>query len=368
MVELLTKKPVLAQQQLGGILTGPSMPQLRGTSPENGAVRAICVTSDRTLQAREVQTPERLPPGHVLVDMDACTITHGDKFFLTRPLPGAAGFAVGGLDVYGSNGGGKVVAIGPDVPEAYAGKQVSIYKSLVRSPNTIGLWCERALVPFGSCLILPEHVDMRDYCGSLANILTVYAFLDEIAAAGHNGVIVTAGNSATGRIAVSLTQRRAIPAIFLVRSASARDELARHGARHVIVAENGFESALGALAEQLGATAVFDGVGADLLSRVAPALPMNSMVWVYGFLGGPTPISVPTSLLLGRNLTLRRFSNLESGTVRDPNRLSAAMSDIESFVDDPLFRTRIGKEFGFAQIDEAMAHEAIPGARAVLLP
>ena len=43
------------------------------------------------------------------------------------------------------------------------------------------------------------------------------------------------------------------------------------------------------------------------------------------------------------------------------------MSDIESVIDDPLFRTRIGKEFGFAQIDEAMAHEAVPGARAVLL-
>ena len=338
-----------------------------GTRLESGAVRAICVTSDRTLEVREVQAPEVPPPGHVLVDMDACTITHGDKFFLTRPLPGAAGFAAGGLDVYGSNGGGRVVAIGPDVPEAYAGKQVSIYKSLVRSPNTIGLWCERALVPFESCLILPDHVGVRDYCGSFANVLTVYAFLDEIAAAGHKGVIVTAGNSATGRIAVSLTRRRAVPAIFLVRSASARDELARHGAQHVIVVEDGFESALGALAEQSGVTAVFDGVGGDVLSRVAPALPMNSTAYVYGFLGGPTPISVATALVLGRNLTLRRFANLESGTVKDPHRLAAAMSDIESLIDDPLFKTQIGKEFGFAQIDEAMAHEAVPGTRAVLL-
>ena len=332
-------------------------------------MRAICVTSDRTLQVREVQAPERPPPGHVLVDMDACTITHGDKFFLTRPLPGAAGFAAGGFDVYGSNGGGKVVAIGPDVPNAYAGKQVSIYKSLVRSPDTIGLWCERALVPFGSCLILPDHVGVRDYCGSFANVLTVYAFLDEIAAAGHKGVIVTAGTSATGRIAVSLTRRRAVPAIFLVRSASARDELVDHGAEHVIVtSEDGFEGKLGPLAEELGVTAVFDGVGGALLGQVAPVLPIRSTVYVYGFLGGLMPISISTTLILGRNLMLRRFSNLESGTVQDPHRLAAAMSDIESFIDDPLFRTRIGKEFGFAQIDEAMVHEAVPGVRAVLLP
>ena len=332
-------------------------------------MRAICVTSDRTLQVREVQTPERLPPGHVLVDMDACTITHGDKFFLTRPLPGAAGFPAGGLDVYGSNGGGRIVAIGPDVPEAYAGKQVSIYKSLVRSPDTIGLWCERAIVPFGSCLILPDHVDVRDYCGSFANVLTVYAFLDEIAAAGHKGAIVTAGNSATGRIAVSLTRRRAVPAIFLVRSASARNNLVDHGAEHVIVTgEDDFEGRLGALAEELGATAVFDGVGGALLGRVAPLLPMGSTAYVYGFLGGPTPISLSTTLVLGRNLTLRRFSNLESGTVRDPHRLAAAMSDIEGVIADPLFVTRIGKVFGFHQINEALAYEEAPGARAVMIP
>lgn len=345
------------------------MPRSCCSRPESEPVRAICVTSDRTLQVREVQTPEEPPPGHVLVDMDACTITHGDKFFLTRPLPGAAGFAVGGLDVYGSNGGGKIVAIGPDVPEAYAGKQVSIYKSLVRSPNTIGLWCERALVPLGSCLILPDHVSVRDYCGSFANVLTVYAFLEEIAATGHKGVIVTAGNSATGRIAVSLTRRRAFPAVFLVRSASARDALIDHGAEHVIVTDkDDFEDKLGGLAEELGATAVFDGVGGALLSQVAPVLPIGSTAYIYGFLGGLTPISISTTLVLGRNLMLRRFSNLESGTVKDPHRLAAAIREIEGLIDDPLFRTRIGEEFGFAQIDEAMAHEAVPGARAVLRP
>jgi NADPH:quinone reductase-like Zn-dependent oxidoreductase len=321
------------------------------------------------LEVREVQTPEVPPPGHVLVDMDACAITHGDKFFLTRPLPGATGFAVGGLGVYGSNGGGKVVAIGPDVPEGYADKQVSIYKTLVRSPNTIGLWCERALVPFGSCLILPDHVGVRDYCGSFANVLTVRSFLDEAAAAGHGGVIVTAGTSATGRIAVSLTRQRAVPAIFLVRSGSARDELVEYGAEHVIVTEaEGFESRLGPLAEELSATAVFDGVGGGLLSRIAPVLPMNSTIYVYGFLGGPAPITVSTMLVIGRNLTVRRFSNLESRTVRDPHRLAVAMEDIESMMPDPLWATRIGKEFEFQQINEAMAYEETSGGRAVLLP
>ncbi|MDR3468464.1 MAG: zinc-binding dehydrogenase [Xanthobacteraceae bacterium] len=321
------------------------------------------------MEVRDIPTPEEPPPGHVLVDMDASTITHGDKFFLTRPLPGAAAFASGGNDVYGSNGGGTVVAIGAGVPEDYAGRQVAIYKTLTRSQDTIGVWCGRAQVPYANCLILPDSVHGRDYCGSFANILTVYAFLSEAAAAGHKAVIVTAGSSATGRIAVSLTRRRNVEAIFLVRSTASRDDLIRHGAKHVVVTANeGFESDLGALAEELGATAVFDGVGGGLLSRIVPVLPMNATVSIYGFLGGPTPISFPTMLVMGKNLTLRRFSNLETATVRDPQSLAAARKDIEGLIDDPLFRTRIGKEFSFEQIDDAMAYEATPGARALLIP
>lgn len=332
-------------------------------------MKAICVTANRTLEVRDIPAPQEPAPGHVLVDMDAATITHGDKFFLTRPLPGATAFAGGDHDVYGSNGGGKVVAIGAGVPKEYAGKSVAIYKTLTRSRDTLGLWCGRAQVPYANCLILPGGVRSRDYCGSFANVLTVYAFLAEIAAAGHKAVIVTAGTSATGLAAVSLTRRKNVDAIFLVRSTASRDDLVRHGAKHVVVAGiEGFESTLGALAEQLGATAVFDGVGGGLLSRIVPVLPMNATVYIYGFLDGPTPISFPTMLLMGRNLTLTRFANLESATVRDPRQLALARKDIESMIDDSLFKTRIGKEFSFEQIGEAMAYEATPGNRALLIP
>ena len=332
------------------------------------ALKAICVTPSRTLEVRDIPTPETPPPGHILVDMDSATITHGDKFFLTRPLPGGAAMSGGGWDVYGSNGAGKVVAIGDGVPLEYAGKKVAIYKTLVRSPDSIGLWCERAQLPYRSCLILPDRVRARDYNGSFANVLTVHAFLAQIAADGHQGILVTAGSSATGRIAASLARRRNVPAIYLVRSTSARDELVRHGAQHVVVTTaTEFEAKLGAWAAELGATAVFDGVGGDLLSRILPSLPINSTVYVYGFLGGPEPISLSTMLLMGKNLTLRRFSNLESATVSNSEQLAAAMKEIEGLIDDPLFETRIGEEFSLDQIDQAIAYETTPGARAVLV-
>lgn len=331
-------------------------------------MKAICVTENRILEVRDISMPETIPPGHILVALDSATITHGDKFFLKNPLPGG-GMVGGRCDVYGSNGAGTVIALGSGVPTRYADRQVAIYKTLIRSGESIGMWSEQVLVPHGSSLILPDHVRARDYNGSFANVLTVYAFLSEILTAGHKGIIVTAGTSATGLIAASMTRKRTIPAIFLVRSQSARERLLNNGVEHVLLTtEPDFESRLEGLAADLGTTAVFDGLGGDLLTRILPRLPMNSTAYIYGFMGGPVPISLPATLLMGRNLIVRRFSNLESATVSKPDALAAAINDIEGLIDDPLFVTRIGKEFNFDQVYEAMSYEATSGARAILVP
>lgn len=331
-------------------------------------MKAICVTSSRGLEVRDVPLPSEPAEGHVLVDMDASAINHGDKTFLTRPLA-AGGYLPGsGHDVWGASGAGKVLALGANVPSGYAGKQVAIYRSLQRSPDTIGLWSERAQVPYRSCLILPDNVSMRDYYGSLVNVITAYAFLQEIAAEGHSGIIVTAGNAATGHALAFLARRRNLPAIFLVRSLAAQESLQRRGIEHVIVtADENFERRLGGLAAELQTTAVFDGVGGDLTSRIAPNLPANSTIYVYGLLGGAAPVSFPSTLFLTKNLVVKRFSNFESQTVKDPTKLTAALKELEGLIDEPMFRTRIGRQFAFDQISEAMNYESRSGDKAILV-
>ncbi|MDC6132521.1 hypothetical protein PPH41_32660, partial [Burkholderia gladioli] len=46
--------------------------------------------------------------------------------------------------------------------------------------------------------------------------------------------------------------------------------------------------------------------------------------------------SIPTSLLMMKDLSLRRFSNFESATVREPQRLAAALRALEGVVGDPV--------------------------------
>jgi len=329
-------------------------------------MKAICVTASRDLEVRELAAPQQAAAGHVLVAMAASAINHGDKTFLKMPAAAGPQIPASRHDVWGASGAGRVVALGAGVPAEYAGKQVAIYRSLTRSPDSVGLWCEMASVPYTSCLILPEQVDAKDYCGSLVNVMTAYAFLEEVAEAGHKGVIVTAGNSATGHAMAALARARQMPAIFLVRSEAAAVAMRALGVEHVIVTSGGYGGQLAALAAEWGTTAVFDGVGGELLGEVAAALPVNAAIYCYGFLGGAAPLAIHTSLLMMMNLTIRRFSNFESATVKQPARLVAALKVLQGLIADPMFATWRGQEFRYEQIGDAMAYSAPGGRKAIL--
>jgi NADPH:quinone reductase len=162
-------------------------------------------------------------------------------------------------------------------------------------------------------------------------------------------------------------RNRKLPAIFLVRNEAAREALSRAGVEHVIVTQEGFTDTLGALSAELGTTAVFDGVGGDLLGKIAPSLPMNSTVYFYGFLDGAASVSIQSVLFMMKNLSMRRFSNFESRTVKEQERLIAALKALEDVIADPMFATKIGNVFSYDQIEQAMAYESKEGAKALLV-
>jgi NADPH:quinone reductase len=329
-------------------------------------MKAVCVTPDRKLEARNITRPETPPAGHLLVQMESSAINHGDISFLARGL--ATAMSMGAREVWGASGVGRVIAVGDGVSDTYAGRTVAVYRSLRPTPETIGLWSERVVVHPLSCLILPDSVRARDYSGSLVNMITPYAFLEQMTEEGHKGVVVTAGGSATGNALEVLARRRGIPTLHLVRTEAAKHELQALGITSALVTSDpDFERDFAARAGELGATAVFDGIGGELIGRIIPHLPANATVYGYGFLGGNTPLGVTSLQVMLKNLTIKRFSNFESATVKDDRRLAAALAALAEVAADPLFRTKIGKEFSFEEIELAMAYEAARGEKAVLV-
>ena len=306
-------------------------------------MKAACVKPDRSLETREIATPNDPPADHLLVEIDSCAINHGDKTFLRNP---PMALASGPREVWGASGVGRVIEIGAGVPEAYAGKHVAIYRSLRPTPETIGLWCERAQVHHLSCLILPGRV-------SGARLLRLARQRDDglcIPRAGRRGRTPwdrrhcrqfgdrtrARGPGATARCAGDRPRPLGVRA--------RRTRTARLGARprH---AGSGFRPAF----RRSGAAARGDGrIRRPRRRNRRPPRAARSPrrdVLVYGFLGGPAPISLPTVLFMTNNLVMRRFSNFESATVKDPARLNAALRDLQETIGDLRFHTRIGREF-----------------------
>lgn len=320
-------------------------------------MKAICVTPTRILEVREVPSPSTPPSGYINVRINSAAINHGDKTFLK--LPPSARLTTGAQleNVWGVSGTGTVIEIGPDVPSRYLGRKVTMYRGLKPDHDVLGYWSEIAQVPYQTALLLPDSVDEKDYCGSLVNVVTAYAFLEQVVAEGHRGIVVTAGNSATGRALAVLAQKRGVPILIIVRGEKSKEALKSElKAEHVLSSSNSnFLQELESKAKELGATAVFDGVGGALISKMLGVLPARSSIFFYGFLSGAEKVEFSSATVMMKNFTFKRFSNFDTVAVKE--RLGDTLLALEECIEDPIFRTSLGKEFAPQEIEAALEYE-----------
>jgi NADPH2:quinone reductase len=330
-------------------------------------MKAISLTPEKNIFLTDIPTLDTPAPGYLWIKMSAIGINPGDAAFI------GGRFAPGSLpesqyNVLGVSGAGQVLAIGEGVPETYRNKKVAIYRSLQFGDQIIGTWSEYAHLPYRDCLILPDEADEKAYSASLVNIITAYAFFKQTQAEGHQGIISTAGNSATGVDMIGICSFYKFPLISIVRNTSSKTELEALGAEHVLISTDpDFQGQLTRLSAELHATSVFDGVGGPLLSSMMGSFQAGTSINCYGFLGEPETFNLHTVALM-RGISIQSFSNFRSKTVSDPDLLEQALKDLEKMIHMPHFKTIVGKEFSFDQIQQALNYKGKAGEKAVLLP
>ncbi|WP_184548171.1 Zn-dependent oxidoreductase [Mucilaginibacter sp. FT3.2] len=323
------------------------------------------VLSDDILTIQNVTRPTTAEPGHLLVKMNSSAINSGDKFFLKHPTPPGAPKSL--YDIKGVSGAGMVLQIGEGVPEEYLNKNVTFYRQLKFSESVVGSWSEYAHVPFLDCAILPEGADPEDYSGSMVNIITPFAFLKQIIGEGHKGIISTAGNSATGIALLGFCISHNFPLISIGRTDEGRKELESLGAKNIIVqSDPDFSEQLTDIAQTLNATAIFDGVGGDILNKILTLIPRSSVIYSYGYIGDAVPFAFHTSTLALKNIIIRPFSNLSTETVKNPENLAKALKEITKLLHMPHFKTKTGKRFRLEEINDALTYAGGNGKKAVL--
>jgi len=330
-------------------------------------MNALCLIPNEGVTLQQVRQPESAKPGHLLIKMEACAINPGDKAFINRPLP--PGSVLSLYNVYWVSGAGTVIAIGDGVPAAYTGKKVSMYRSLKPSEEMIGTWCEYASMHYLDCIILPDDAVPEEYSGSVVNAITPYAFLQQVSAEGHKGILSTAGTSATGIAMVGICLANNFPLISIVRNEAGRKELAALGARNIAVQNDpAFQQQLQELSKALSATAVFDGVGGEVLNKIIEPIPNNATIHSYGYLGDAIPLTVHTRTLSAKGITIKPFANFRTETVMNPQRLEKALQALSTIFHQPHFKTKPGRIFSLAEINDALAFTAAHGEKAILCP
>jgi NADPH:quinone reductase-like Zn-dependent oxidoreductase len=324
------------------------------------------VLSNGVLSVQNVERPQVPAKGHLVIEMMVSAINNGDKFFLTRPTP--PGMPKSLYDIRGVSGVGRVLDMGDRVPEMYKGKTVAIYRSLHYSEQVVGTWSEYSHVPYLDCVILPDDIRPEDYSGSLVNAITPFGFLKQVIADGHQGIVSTAGGSATGKAMLGFCLAYNFPLLSIVRSEESKQELESLGAKHVVVQSSAaFDQELSEKAGTLKTTAVFDGVGGQILNKIIGSLPYGSVIYSYGYIGDATPLTIPMSTVALKNLTIKPFMNISSDTVRQPDRLEEALKEIGQLIHQPHFKTKLGMRFSMQEINEALSYQGANGEKPVLV-
>ncbi len=322
--------------------------------------------SNGILSIGNVQRPTVAARGHLVIEMLASAINSGDKFFLTRPTP--PGMPKSLYEIRGVSGVGRVLQTGEGVPERYKGKTVAMYRALSYSEEIVGTWSEYAHLPYLACMILPEAVQPEDYAGSVVNTITPFGFFKQVSAEGHKGIISTAGNSATGIAMLGFSLAYHFPLVSIVRNEEGKEELEALGAKNVVVQSSvRFNQELTEMAGATKATAIFDGVGGQALNKIIDSLVYGSVIYSYGYIGDTVPLTIAMSTLSLKNLTVKPFMNTATDTVRQPEKLEQALTDIGGLIHKAHFRTKPGPRFTLEEINEAIAYRGLHGEKPLLV-
>ncbi|MEZ0164561.1 quinone oxidoreductase [Kineococcus sp. LSe6-4] len=294
-----------------------------------------------------VDVPPPVPgPGEVLVDVVAAGVNYIDTYRRSGVYP---------LDlpaVLGSEGAGRVAALGPGV-EGIAPGQTVAWK------EAPGSYAERVLVPAAEVVPVPDGVDARTAAAVLLQGLTAhYLATDTYPAGPGTWALVHAGAGGVGLLLTRILKLKGAHVLTTV-STPAKAELSRAAGAEEVV---GYAEAAGRARELTGGRGVdvvYDGVGADTFEAGLTALRPRGLMALFGGSSGQVPpFDVQRLNALG-SLFLTRPS-LGAYTRTRAELLSRA-GELFGWIAAGELDVRVGGTYPLAQARRA--HEDLQGRR-----
>jgi NADPH2:quinone reductase len=226
--------------------------------------------------------------------------------------------------VLGSEGAGRVAAVGEGVPQFRAGDRVAYMGG--------GAYRERTTVAAGMAARIPAAVSDDLAAASFLKGLTAEMLVRQVfqLRAGHTALVF----AAAGGVGVILTQWAAhIGArVIAVVGDEAKAALAKdYGAKDAIVRTKtaSISGEVRRLTDNRGVDVVYDSVGAETFEASLDSLAMRGTMVTYGNASGAVPAIAPLELTRRGSLTLARPSLFHYAT---PDRLPAMADTLFSMI------------------------------------
>lgn len=304
------------------------------------------------LEYTEVPDPSA-GPGQLLVSVAAAGVNFIDTYRRSGVYP------IAFPHIVGSEGAGRVVAVG----EGVAGFSVGDPVSWDAAP---GSYAELAVVPAANAVAVPESVDLTSAAAlPLQGMTAHYLVNSTFAVQAGQQVLLHAGAGGVGLLLTQLATERGARVITTVGSAEKAELSRAAGAAEVID-----YSTLGDLTTELpprvreltggeGVHVVYDGVGRATFDASLASLRRRGMLVLFGGSSGQVPPVDLQRLNAGGSLFVTRPTIAHYTATRD--ELVWRMSDLLAAVGEGRLRLRIGATLPLARA--ADAHRALESRR-----
>ncbi|MEJ5919812.1 quinone oxidoreductase family protein [Corynebacterium sp. H78] len=267
----------------------------------------------------ELSSPALLP-GHVLIDVATAGINFTDVYqregIYPRPLP----------FIPGSEGVGRVAAIGEDVTTLAVGDRVAWCTGQDSYASQVVL-AEDILVP------IPDSIADDAAASILLQGLTAHFLAYDVAKlSAQSTCLITAGAGGVGLLLTQMAKSLGAR-VLSVASTSEKQALARAaGADEVFAYGDSLADEIRATTDGLGVDVVFDGVGAATFNQSLEAARVRGLVVLFGAASGAVPPLDPQELNKHGSLFLTRPHLRHFTRTRDElmQRASAVLSMVEN--------------------------------------
>jgi NADPH2:quinone reductase len=246
----------------------------------------------------------------------------------------------------GTEGGGRVLEVGPGVTEVKVGDQVA-------SLNFAGSYAEFSLVRADRLILLPVGVSPRTAAAVMLQGITAhYLACSTFPLTSSHTCLVHAAAGGVGQLLCQIARLRGARVIGTV-STEAKAALARAAGAHEVIlyAEQDFESETRRLTDGSGVHVVYDSVGQTTFAKSLGCLAPRGMLVLFGQSSGPVAPVDPQVLNQKGSLFLTRPTLGHYAAAR--TELVERAAAVLGWVADGSLKVSIGREFPLSAAAEA---------------